>query len=116
MMREVAAVVVAVFLLTHSVLQVVRPRGTLVDALHENVVQHLAHRDLGVLELGESVYHHCIVEVLFNHGFKNFKVVSGELADALVQRARHFRVRTYLPVYHLLYVVFALSHVDAELG
>jgi len=108
MMREVAAVVVAVFLLTHSVLQVVRPRGTLVDALHENVVQHLAHRDLGVLELGESV--------LFNHGFKNFKVVSGELADALVQRARHFRVRTYLPVYHLLYVVFALSHVDAELG
>lgn len=38
-----------------------------VDALHEDVVQLLGHRDLRVLQLGKRVYHHCVVEVFTDH-------------------------------------------------
>lgn len=66
------------------VLVVVRLRGTLVDALDEDVVQLLVQSYLRVLKLRKSVHHDCVVEVFAHHRLKEGEVVRRKLADARI--------------------------------
>ena len=88
----------------------------LVNALHEDIVQLLSHRDLRVLQLGKRIHHHCIVEVFLDHALQKSEVVSRELTDALVKGVGNLLVWSHLTIYYLLDVAFTLCHVLAELG
>ncbi len=88
---------------------------SLVDTLHEYVVQLLSHADLCVLQLGQRVDHHCVVEVLLHHALKDGQVVRRELGDALVEGAGDLGVGRHLALDDAGYVGLALGHVEAEL-
>lgn len=87
----------------------------LVNALHEDIVQLLGHCDLGMLQLGKRVHHHCIVIVFSNHTLQKGQVISRELTDALVQSVSNLSIGSGFTLNNLLDICLALSHIDAKL-
>jgi len=87
----------------------------LVNTLNKDVVQLLSHRDLSMLQLGQCVNHHGIVEVVPDCALKDLKVISRELRDALVECFCDLRVRSSALLNYILDVLLALRHIEAEL-
>lgn len=91
------------------------PGGALVNTLHKDVVQLLSHGDLSMLQLGQGVNHHGVLEVLLHHALKHMKIIGRELGDTLIESPRDLRISGCAPRYHILNVLLALLHVEAEL-
>lgn len=58
--------------------------NVLVQRLDEQVVDLLREVNLGHLQLGKIIRHHCIVEVRQHHGLKQLHIARCELAEALI--------------------------------
>lgn len=83
-------------------------KDVVVEGLGEDTIDLLSQVDLGQLQLGQVVGHHCVLEVGLNHLLEQDHVTVAELSQTLVEKNTNIRIPSLLIVNNRLNVIFAL--------